>query len=257
MHKTLGLGYGILKKEVVLLVRYPVNTGAYVLTLYGIFLLIFFGGRTFGGDAFSDSLGAIIVGYFLVTMAFTAFNELAHTFSREAAWGTLEQLYMSEVGFGRTTALIAVVRTFLSLLWGLVMLVLMIVTTEKTISIDVASVLPVAILAIASLIGVGFIFGGAAILYKRISNVFNLMQFGIFGLVAAPVESYPLLKLLPLTQGSYLLRLVMNQGYRVWEIPAHELGVLVVTGVGYGVLGYVIFKGFVTVAKNRGVMGHY
>lgn len=257
MHKTLQLGYGILKKEVVLLARYPVNTGAYFLTLYAIFMLIFLGGRTFGGEAFSGSLGAIIVGYFLVTMAFTAFNELAHTFSREAAWGTLEQLYMSEVGFGRTTALIAIVRTFLSLLWGLAMLALMMVTTGKTISIDAISILPVTILAIASLIGVGFAFGGAAILYKRISNVFNLMQFGIFALVAAPVETYPILKLLPLAQGSYLLRLIMNEGYRVWEIPPQEIGILLLTGVGYALLGYVTFEKFVAIARNRGVMGHY
>lgn len=257
MHKTLGLGYGILKKELILLARYPVNTGAYFFALYSIFLLIFFGGRTFGGDAFDDSLGAIIVGYFLVTLSFTAFNELAYTFSREAAWGTLEQLYMSEVGFGATTALIAVIRTFLSLLWASLMLGLMILTTGKSIAVDVLSVLPVTLLAIAPLIGIGFAFGGAAILYKRISNVFNLMQFGVVGLVAAPVETYPLLKLLPLAQGSYVLRLIMNRGYRLWEVPAQELAVLVVVALAYLLVGYAAFDKFVTVARDRGVMGHY
>lgn len=258
MYKTAGLGWAILKKEIVLLLRYPVNAVAYLATLYGIFLMIFLGGRAVGGtDAFGGRLGAIIVGYFLVTMAFTAFNELAHTFTREASWGTLEQLYMCDVGFRRATALIAAARVIMSFMWGSVVLVLMILTTGKSITIDLVSVIPAATLAIVPLIGVGLLFGGGALLYKRISNIFNLMQFGVFGLVAAPVETYPVLKLLPLAQGSYVLRLVMNRGYRLWEVPQQDLAILVVVAVGYFVLGYYLFEKFVETTRDRGVMGHY
>ena len=257
MRNTLLLGYGILKKELLILARYRVNTLSYFLSLYAIFLMIFVGGRTFGGDAFADSLEAIIVGYFLVTISHTAFNGLAYTFSREAAWGTLEQLYMARVGFRRATILMAIVRILISFVWGIAMLALMMVTTGRIISIDVVSVVPIAILAIMPIIGLGFAFGGAAILYKRVDNAFNLMQFAIFGFVAAPVESIPLLKSLPLSQGSYLLRVVMNRGYRIWEIPSAELAVLLLTAVGYLAVGFLVFEKIVELAKRRGVMGHY
>lgn len=257
MRKTLRLFYGILRKELLLLYRYRVNTAAYLLTLYGFFLLIFFGGRTIGGDAFDDSLGAVIIGYFLVTMSFTAYNELAFTFSREAAWGTLEQLYMSEVGFNRTMVLIAIVQVLVSFAWGTLMLIAMLLTTGEQIAINLVSVVPIAVLAIVSVLGLGFAFGGAAVLYKRISSVFNLVQFVFLGLVAAPVEQYPLLKYLPLTQGSYLLQLVMEDGHTIWEIPTNELLILGGVAVGYSLLGYVVFDKFVAVARQRGVMGHY
>lgn len=257
LENTLRLGRGLLAKEVQLLTRYRVNTASYLVLMYAIFLVIFLGGRTFGGQTFDNSLGAIIVGYFLASLSFTSFSRLARTFSREASWGTLEQLYMAKVGFRRVTVLVAFTQFFLSFLIGTIILGMMLVTTGKTVSLDVVSIVPVLVFALLSVIGLGFVLGGAAVLYKRIDNVFGLMQFGFYGLVAAPVESYPALKFLPLAQGSYVLRLVMEQGYRLWEVPVADLGILVLTGVGYMLLGYVALGKIVGVARERGVLGHY
>lgn len=256
-YKALSLGYGMLKKEVTLLSRYHVNTITFFIVLYAIFLMIFIGGRLFGGQAFTDSFGAIIVAYFLASMSYVAFSGLADTISREASWGTLEQLYMTEVGFGTAALLMAIVQALLSFVWGFALLVVMLATTSRTISVDLISVLPIALFGIASVMGVGFILGGAAVLYKRIDNVFNLMQFAFYGLVAMPVESYPILKFLPLAQASYLLRKVMDEGYRIWELPVAELGLLVAVGVGYLVVGYLAFDAIMSVVRKRGVMGHY
>lgn len=257
LENTLRLGRGLLKKEVQLLARYRVNTASYLVLMYAIFLVIFLGGRTFGGSTFDDSLGAIIVGYFLASLSFTSFSRLARTFSREASWGTLEQLYMAQVGFRQVTVLVAFTQFFLSFLIGTIILGLMLVTTGKSISLDVVSIIPVLVFAIMSVVGLGFILGGAAVLYKRIDNVFGLMQFAFYGLVAAPVETYPVMKFLPLAQGSYVLRLVMERGYRLWEIPVADLGILVVVGIGYLLLGYAGLGKIVSVARDRGVMGHY
>ena len=257
LYKTLSLGYGLLKKEVTLLSRYHVNTITFFIVLYLIFLMIFIGGKLFGGQTFTDSFDAIIVAYFLASMSYVAFSGLADTFSREASWGTLEQLYMTEVGFGTTALLIAVVQSLLSFVWGFALLLVMLVTTSRTISVDVVSVIPIAFFGIVSVMGLGFILGGGAVLYKRVDNVFNLMQFAFYGLVAMPVETYPALKFLPLAQASYLLRLVMDEGYRIWELPVAELGLLVAVGIGYLVVGYLTFDAVMSVVRRRGVMGHY
>jgi ABC-2 type transport system permease protein len=257
MNTTIKLGYGILKKEVLLLSRYRLNTLSYVLLMYGIFLGIFLGGRTLGGDAFDDSLGEIVVGFFLATLSFTAFNRVAATFTKEASWGTLEQMYASTVGFRRISLLVSVAQLLISSVIGLVVFTLMLLTTNRQISLDVVSVVPVAVLALASVIGIGLLVGGTAVLYKRVNNVYGIAQFFIYGLVAAPVEQYPLLKLLPISQGSYVLRLVMNDGVALWEVPPTELAILVGTGVGYLAVGYYGLGYLVGIARDRGVMGHY
>lgn len=257
MNTTVRLGYGILKKEVLLLSRYRLNTASYLLLMYGIFLAIFVGGRTLGGDAFNDSLGEIVVGFFLATLSFTAFNRVAATFTKEASWGTLEQMYASEVGFRRLSLLVSLVQLLISSAIGLVVLALMLLTTSRQITLDVVSIVPVAALALASVAGVGLIVGGTAVLYKRVNNVYGIAQFFIYGLVAAPVEQYPLLKLLPISQGSYVLRLVMNDGVALWEVPAAELGILAATGIGYLAVGYYGLGYLVEIARDRGVMGHY
>lgn len=256
MNATLTLGYGLLKKELTLLFRYRVNTLSYLVLMYGIFVALFIGGRTFGGEGFDDTLGEIVVGFFLATLSFTAFNRLAAAFAREASWGTLEQLYASEVGFRKLSLLVSVVQLLISSLIGVCILMLMLLTTGRQLSLDVVSV-SVVVLALASVVGVGLIVGGAAVLYKRVNNVFGLAQFVVYGLVAAPVEQYPVLKLLPISQGSYVLRLVMNDGLAVWEIAPIELGILVVTAVGYLAFGYFGLGYIVGVARDRGVMGHY
>lgn len=257
MNSITRLGYGVIKKELLLLFRYRLNTLSYLLLMYGIFLAIFFGGRTLGGGAFDDTLGEIVVGFFLATLSFTAFNRIAATFSREASWGTLEQMYASEVEFRKLSLVVAAAQLLISSVIGTAVLVLMLLTTGKQISLDIVSVVPVAVLTLASVVGVGLLVGGAAVLYKRVNNVYAIAQFFIYGLVAAPVEQYPVLRLLPISQGSYVLRLVMNDGLSLWEVPPIELGVLLVVAVGYLAVGYYGLGYLVGIARDRGVMGHY
>lgn len=253
----LGLFRAVLHKRVMLLVRYPVDTLGSLGTIYLFFALIFYGGRAVGGPAFDDSLGGLVVGYFLAVMGITAYQEMANNVTDEAQWGTLEQLYMSPLGFGRVMLAESIVNVFVSFAWGIVMLALMILTTGQTLSIDLVTVFPVATLAVLSTLGLGFVFAGAAVLYKRISNVFGGMTFVLLAFAAAPVTRYPLLKALPLAQGSHLLRRAMDDGVRLWEFAPVELAVLAAVAVGYLAVGYGTFVAATRRARREGVMGHY
>lgn len=248
---------GVIAKKALLMYRYPINTLASIVTIYVFFLLTLFGGRAVGGGAFDDSLASIVVGFFLVTASISAYNSLANAFAAEASWGTLEQLYMCRSGFGLVAVFIAVAEVLISVLTAFSVLVAMLLTTDIQLQFNLVSILVTLVLSVSSVIGVGFVFGGAAVVYKRIGNVFNIIQFGFIGLIAAPVESYPALKLLPLTQGSYLLRRIMTEDAHLWTFAPSEVVVLVATGVGYALLGYLVMLRFVRIARNRGVMGHY
>ncbi|KTG10045.1 ABC transporter [Haloprofundus marisrubri] len=247
----------IARKQFTLLVRYPINTISQLFGLYVFFALIFFGGQAVGGAAFGESLAAIIVGFFLFTMTIVAYSGLAWDVTREAQWGTLEQLFMSPFGFGRVMAAKAAVNVCFSLLWGGVILLSMLVTTGQSLSVNLVTVLPVGVLTIASALGVGFVFAGLALVYKRIENLFQLIQFAFVALIAAPVDAVPALRLLPLAQGSALLREAMTQGTQLWEFQAFEVGMLVLTAVGYLAIGAYVFGRASRRARRLGVLGQY
>jgi len=245
------------RKKLLLLVRYPVNTASQFGTVLLVFLLIFYGGRAVAPAAISDTIEGIIVGYLLWSMSITAYSGLSWGVSREAQWGTLEQLFMSPFGFGPVMLVKTVVNVLESFLWGAATLLMMMVVTGRWLSVDPLTIIPIGALAIAPAVGIGFVFGGLAIRYKRIENAFQLVQFVLIGLIAAPVDHFPQLKWLPLAQGSRLLRTAMQDGVTIWEFPPGELAVLVVTAVGYLTAGYVVFTYCQRWARREGVMGHY
>ncbi len=257
MRRHLTLFRAILKKKAILLVRYPINTISQLVTIYALFAIVFFGGGALAGPAITDSIDGIIVGFFLFTAAIVAYSGLSWNITREAQWGTLEQLFMSPLGFGTVMGLQVVVNVLFSLLWGIVVLALMLFTTQAELTIDLLTVGPLLVLAIASAVGVGFVFAGLAMLYKRIENAFQLVQFVFIGLISAPVEAYPVLRWLPLSEGSFLLQRAMSDGVRLWEFPAESLAVLLLTAVGYVALGYLFFHRAQRRARRKGVLGHY
>jgi len=245
------------RKKLLLLVRYPVNTLSRIGTLLLVFGVIFFGGQAVAGAAITDSIEGIIVGYLLWTMSVAAYSGLSWGVAREAQWGTLEQLFMSPFGFGPVMAVKTVVNVLESFLWGAVTLLVMMAVTGRWLAVDPLTVVPIVVLAIAPAVGIGFVFGGLAIRFKRIENAFQLVQFLLIGLIAAPVGQYPLLRWLPLAQGSKMLRTAMQDGVPIWAFPASDLGVLVVTAVGYLAAGYASFHYCQRWARREGVMGHY
>jgi ABC-2 type transport system permease protein len=254
--------WAVVYKRFLLIVRYPLNLAAQLLSVYGFFAVVFFGGRAAARGmgavgALGETLDALVVGWFLWTMAVSAYFGLAQNVTQESQWGTLEQLYMSPYGFGTVMWSKVVANLLNSLLWGAFILVAMLLTTGRALTVDLLTVVPVSLLALASVVGLGFVFAGLALVYKRVENVTQLMQFALIALVAAPVAEVGALRYLPLAQGSAMLQRAMREGVRLWEFPVADLALLVGTAVGYALGGYLVFRYCAGVARRRGVMGHY
>lgn len=254
----------VLRMNFLLMARYRVNFVAQLIGMYLFFAAIFFGGQaaleSAGGagiGALGSTLDAVIVGWFLWTMAQSAYSGLAGEVTQESRWGTLEQLYMSPHGFGTVMGVKVLVNLLLSLLMGSLMLGMMLVTTGRTLTLDVVTVLPIILLALATVVGLGFVFAGLALVYKKVSSVSQLMQFVLVGLIAAPAADVFAMRLLPLVQGSSMLQEAMREGVRLWEFSAVDLGVLAGTAAVYLSAGYVVFMTCSHIARQRGVMGHY
>ncbi|MCL0089588.1 ABC transporter permease [Dehalococcoidia bacterium] len=249
----------ILKQEFILRRRYLFNTIAALSTMFMLFLFIFFGARALGGGApgFGDTLDAIVVGFLVFTFAAFAYTEFALKMVREAQEGTLEQLYMSPVGFTWVSLFRIVSSFWFHLTFNIVFLILMMATTGRWLHLDVVSLLPLILLTLAGVYGIGFAIGGLALVFKRIESFVQIFQFAIVGLIAAPVDRFPVLRYLPLAEGNRLIRRVMAEELSIFELPATDLLFLLANSAVYFGLGFLAFKLLENVARDRGLLGHY
>lgn len=239
--------------------RYLFNTVSGFITLYIVFILLFFGARTIGGAAFQtgDTLEGLVVGYMVWVFALLAYQDLAWNISMEAEIGTLEQLYLSPAGFAWVNLSFIITRFLFNLFFvGLILLVMML-TSGYRFHIDLASLLPLVMITIAAGYGFGFVMGGLALIFKRIQSSFQILQFVFVAFIAVPVNQFSWAKYLPLAMGNQLLRRIMVDGARLWQLPAADLLVAAATGLGYFLLGLAVFNRCIAVARNRGLMGHY
>jgi ABC-2 type transport system permease protein len=246
-----------LYREYLLFVRYPANAvGGIVVSLF-FFGLLFYGGRMVAGRALTDSLEGIIVGYVLWTLSVGAYSAISNDIASEVQWGTLERHLVTPFGFAPVVLFKGVAKLVRTFLTSTIILAAMLLVSGTTLQVNVVTVVTVATLAIVSVLGLGLAAGGVAILYKRIGNWLNLLQFGFIVLISAPAFDRGWTRLLPLAHGSALLQRAMVDGVRLWEFSALDIALLVGTAVAYVGLGYVVFGYTTRRARRLGVLGDY
>lgn len=245
----------VIGKHLLILRQYWLNTLAGLGISYVMFVLVFFTGSRVAPSATEESLSGLIVGFFVWSMAFAAFQDPSAKLMEEAQWGTLEQLYLSPAGIGQILAIRTVFNiTTVPIVSGLILAAMML-TTGTVLHVQLGTVFVISMLTICSATGLGFALGGIALVHKRVSNLFLIVQFLFVGAIAAPANV--LTNALPLALGYDLLDVAMEGGHSLWELPMVQLAYLVVKALVYLAGGYAVFRYMLGVAKERGVMGHY
>ncbi len=247
----------VLYREWLVFVRYPANAiGGIVIALF-FFGLLFYGGRMVAGRALTDSIEGIIVGYFLWTLSVGAYSSISNDIGSEVQWGTLERHVMTPFGFAPVALLKGVAKIVRTFLTSSLILAVMLIITGTSLSLNVVTVVTISVLSIVSVLGLGFAAGGITVLYKRVGNWLNLLQFGFIVLISAPVFELGWTRALPLAHGSALLQRAMVDGTRLWEFSIPDLAILLGTAVGYLGLGYLVFQYTTRRARKLGVLGDY
>ncbi|QCC59464.1 ABC transporter permease [Natrinema thermotolerans] len=251
------LARAVLYREYLIFVRYPANAvGGLVISVF-FFGLLFYGGRAIAGQALTDSIEGIIVGYFLWSLSVGAYSSIANDIGSEVQWGTLERHVMSPFGFAPVALLKGLAKIVRSFVTSSVLLAVMLLITGRSLELNVLTIVVVATLSIVSVLGLGLAAGGVTVLYKRVGNWLNLLQFGFIVLISAPAFDLGWLRFFPLAQGSALLQRTMIHDVRLWEFPAVDLAILLGVAVGYVALGYAIFQYATRRARRLGVLGDY
>lgn len=251
----------MMKKNFLIIWRYPFNLAAGIVSITMIFLVIFYGAKFIGGSnpSFGNTLEGIVMGFMLWTFIIFAFSDLTWDFINEAQQGTLEQLYMSPLGFGWVSVSYILSFLVINMALTLGLFILMMALTGKWLHLDFLSLIPLMLLTVWGVYGFGFAMGGLALVFKQVQAVFQIFQFVWVALViaASALETFPWAKFLPVTWGVHLIGRVLIGGQSLYAMPFADILLLIAVSGTYFVLGYLVFKRLEGVARDRGLLGHY
>ncbi|MBD2383906.1 ABC transporter permease [Cylindrospermum sp. FACHB-282] len=249
-----------LKRVWIEFTRYPLDAIAAVITITVLFYGLFLSARYIAGSSmqFGTRLDAIVFGYVLWNLVIFTVNNISLGLQTEAQIGTLEQLFLSPYG----APMILLARAFASLTIHLVLVVavLLVITffTGRQLHFSPSLILPL-ITVLLGAYGISFSMGALALLFKRVQQLLGLLGFGLLLLLAFPPESWsqPLRFLgpvLPMIPGTVILRHIM---VRNSNLDWHELAIALFNGMGYLILGLLVFWVAEKEVKRQGTLGRY
>jgi ABC-2 type transport system permease protein len=220
-----------------------------------MFTGLFYGVKSFIGDnQDTTSLDGLVFGFLLWTFASSAYLSVGKSVVEDNQKGFIEQLFLCPVGFSQ----LMLVRTLVEMTWGMVFLTVIAIIamflTGNWIAINFFYFYLLLMVSAPSLIGVGFIISGLALVYKRIDAVAMLINIGLMGLVALDALPVNLFSLLPFTAGASLARDVVLEG---GALNIMHLGVVVANSVVYLLIGLFAFNKLEKRAKKLNLIGQY
>ncbi len=249
-----------MRRSTTIFLRYPLEAVTSIVTITAIFFALFIGAHYIAGPGaqFGNRLEGVIVSYLLWSLTIFALGDMGWTIQMDAMTGTLEQVYLSPAGPVRVLICRAVSDIFVQIcITGVVFFVIKGVTHQHLRLTP--EILPPLVVVILGTYGLGFILAGLTLVFKRIQNVLQLSQFAVLFMVAVPVEGWTgdmrvAGFFIPLAPGAGMIREIMSR-----DLPfnPHTFLAALCNGVGYFLIGVLLFKIADRVAKRRGLLGGY
>ena len=262
--------YAEVLREFITLRRYFIEALSGLVMVYILFMGFFFAGQGFSEQITSQANNSIdlahrTVGFILWLFALNAIGHFSNAIRDESHIGVLEQVALTPSGlivdmWGR-----AIGRTIIDCVMIGLVLGTIIVTTRISLSLPVFSVGCIFILTLLGLYGLGFFFGGLALIYKRLGSVTIVVRFGFLILTGAitPIENFPswlqlISKTLPMTEGLKILRFLMveNRPFS-FVLESGDFLILLVNSTLYIAVGLISFIYLERIARYKGLLGVY
>jgi ABC-2 type transport system permease protein len=234
------------------------NTIAMLVTFYVLFIGMFFGITLIGDPSTQDAnIQYVIVNYIFWFLAMLVVNDIGWQITNEATQGTLEQLGMSPMGIWRIMLSRLLSTTIVEFIIIIGLLYLSMLTAGQWLNIDVLSILPILILTLISMFGLGLIIAGFTMIIKQIQAFLQILQFLLAGLTFVPLSVAPFLAFFPFVKGVDMVREVMINGTTITEFGFTDIAILVFNGVFYFGIGLFIFLRCERYAMSKGLLAHY
>ncbi len=247
----LNLFKAVFLRSIAELKRYYLNTISTFVTLTIIFALIAFGMRSFGGPNMGSGLRETAVGYFAWTSLLWLIGDLSWTIMNEMSRGLVEQIFLSPFGPLAVYVFYELVSVILSfpLLYGLMVVVFFMAGVDLRVP---PSFFLVLITMMLQAIGIGMVFGGITLKFKRTNALLQVSQFAVIGLFFLKVPKWAWI-LVPVTPHFDLMRGIMaGKG-----LDPAEYGLALISTVLYLAIGMSIFGAFSKMVRKTGDLTMY
>lgn len=248
------------------MIRYPVDYFTGVISLYLLFIGLFYGvAGHFDAAApgLSRTLDGLVLGTCMWFFAISVMNQVRVILEMEAVTGTLEQLFLSPVRF----ITILMIRSFSGFVYSVIavviLLVLIMATTGRWLSFPLVPTLAVFVLCALGIHGLALVMGGLSLVFKRLGQLNMIVQFGFIFLAYPPVENLApawqkVAYSFPLARGMTILRGLVVDGWSASDpLFAMNLLSLILNSAVYFALGWAAYFFCERIAKEYGLLGHY
>lgn len=251
--------------EIITLFRYPME----LLSMYCVVTMIlggiFLGIRAFvpAGEVLGTTKAAIFVGYFFWALYIMTVQSAAWEVTVAANQGYLEREFVTPAGHGGTVAAKIIANTASGFIHYCLIGAVCILIFKIKLAWNFAAAALVIACSYLFFIGVGLVFAGLALVFKRVGSVISVIQivfmalsFGALGNFGRGVEG--VLRWFPYTHAIRLLRATMVMGEGVeFVFRGENLTPLLVGGVGFIVVGATFFRIMDRFAMDRGLIGQF
>lgn len=258
-----------LRREAILLVRYPLETVSRLVWNLGFALLIFFGfSAAVGSQAsalpgFEEGNVGRLLGLLTTYIAINGLGNAAELISEEVQTGTLEQAALSPPPL----VLVVLLRDLASyvemlLRFALVLGIACLVTGVR-LHLDVPAYIVLLSLMYLGMEGIGLMLGGASLIAKRIATLSQFAVMLVFGLAIVPLGDLPawarpFVTAFPFTNALEQLRAVAVGGSGLAELwLAGRLPNLLVGALVWLVAGLLVFARAERRARELGTLNQY
>jgi ABC-2 type transport system permease protein len=226
-----------------------------VVMITGMFCALFFGIQFYASDeGTTTSLDGLVFGFLLWSFASGAYISVSQSISEDNQKGFLEQLFLCPAGFSR----LMLARALVEMVWGIVLLTLIawitMAVTGNWLKLNFFYFYLLLLIASFSLVGVGFIISGLALVYKKVGSAAMLVNIGLMAVVAVSALPFNVYTLLPFAAGASLAKIVILQGE---PLNLLHLGIVVINSLVYLCSGLFIFKKLEARAKRLNLIGQY
>ncbi|WP_100658489.1 ABC transporter permease [Alteromonas flava] len=252
---TLNLIYNELRLQVMEMKQYWFETVSGLLFVIAVFLGLFYGVKGFvveQGD--NQSLDGLLFGFLLWSFATSAYSSVTKSIIEDTQRGYIEQLFLCPQGIVR----LLLSRSVAELLTGIIMLIGMAYITMwltgNWLDINFLYFFAILFLAAPSLIGLGLIISGFALVFKKVETLGALLTIGLMGLVALDGLPLNVFTFLPFVAGASLAREVVLE-----QLPANGLyvGIVALNSALYLAAGWQVFRLLERMVKRRNLIGQY
>lgn len=135
-----------------------------------------------------------------------AYSNVAYGLMNDADRGTLEQLNMSGIRLSTIVTARSISTLIVNLITSIALLFIIILTTGYQFEIRILTVLLSIFIGIFSILGIGLIFGGLALIFKKVGSLLNIIQYFLIVFVIAIPDNIIIYNLLPFRPAGSILK---------------------------------------------------